>query len=481
MDYLTFDSLPREASGYMSVCEWKDFDNNYNECVNLFGKDIVEAYLKIKKIAKPSKTIDAFKVFSRDNQTQEFLKLQPIFYDKSDSWWLWDFKTTNWNMVDEIDILNSINRYTNADIINSKSRTEILNSLKQQGRLNTPKKIEPTWIQFEDMIYDASGKLEPFKATPEYFAVNRIPHKLNKEILTPNIDLLFEQWVGKEYVQTLYEILSYCLLPDYPIHRLFCLIGSGSNGKGCFLRLVEKLVGFENICATELDTLINSRFEIVKLYKKLVCVMGETNFTEINKTSIIKKLTGQDTIGFEHKNKTPFDDKNYAKIIIATNNLPATTDKTDGFYRRWTIIDFPNSFNEEKDVIKEIPEEEYNALVSKCFLILIDLVKNRKFTNEGTIADRMKKYEDKSNPFDKFWKENVKEEPDGDISTKQFRERFDKWCEDNRFRKLSDLVLSKHMKDKNIERIQKRMVWVDSGYGQEKPRYWTWGGIQWIS
>ena len=73
--------------------------------------------------------------------------------------------------------------------------------------------------------------------------------------------------------------------------------------------------------------------------------MGETDFNEMKKTSMLKKLSGGDLIGFEYKRKDPFEDKNYAKITISTNNLPSTSDKTIGFYRRWLIIDFPITFS----------------------------------------------------------------------------------------------------------------------------------------
>jgi len=72
--------------------------------------------------------------------------------------------------------------------------------------------------------------------------------------------------------------------------------------------------------------------------------------------------------------------KNYAKILIATNNLPTTTDKTIGFYRRWLIIDFPNQFSEKKDILADIPNEEYNSLALKCVGILKDLLMKRAFS-----------------------------------------------------------------------------------------------------
>ena len=132
---------------------------------------------------------------------------------------------------------------------------------------------------------------------------NPIPWEVSGDPRTPRIDEIFEEWVGKDHIQTLYEIIAYCLLPDYPINRLFCFIGAGMNGKSCFLNLLRKFIGKDNICSTELDTLLSSRFEVTRLHKKLACMLGETNFNEMSKTSIIKKLTGRDTIGFEYKNK----------------------------------------------------------------------------------------------------------------------------------------------------------------------------------
>ena len=287
-------------------------------------------------------------------QAEMFNETQPYFYDRSGLWWLWSNDDFMWELVDEVDILNMISESTGTDVIKPGNRTIIINTLKQEGRKNIPKPSKPTWIQFRDLIYDISTG-EQFKASPKYFVTNPIPWELEKETFsTPKMDEIFAEWVGKENIEQLYEILAYSILPDYPIHRIFCFIGGGMNGKSCFLNLLRKFVGTKNCCSTELDTLLASRFEVTRLHKKLVCQMGETNFNEMNKTSLSKKLSGGDLIGFEYKNKTPFEDKNYAKIIIATNNLPTTTDKTLGFYRRWYIIDFPNIFSERKDILLEI-------------------------------------------------------------------------------------------------------------------------------
>ncbi len=460
---------------------WEDYRTALWDSDNLKLEtfDLLKAEYKQqqnKKRTEEAKKIDKpMSVFTdKSYQANLFMQIQPIFYDKSGSWWLWDVDLKFWEIVDEVDILNMISSTANIDVISSKSRTEILNSLKQEGRKNIPKQAPSTWIQFKNGIVDINEDkpetlIEP---SPEYFITNPIPHNLGDEIDTPTIDGIFIQWVGTEYKEILYEIIAYCLLPNYPLHRLFCFIGGGMNGKTSFMDFLRKFIGIKNCTSTELDTLMNSRFEITRLYKKLVCMMGETNFNELTRTSIIKKLTGNDLIGFEYKNKNPFHDKNYAKIIISTNNLPTTSDKTVGFYRRWLIIDFPNEFNEKEEVLSYIPDQEYENLALRSIFTLKKLLEKREFTNEGSIADKQRRYEEKSNPLDKFWKENIRENYGNFLPKYELRDFLDDWCVENKFRKLTDKTISKFMKEKEIDDGREYMEWFTAEGKKPQVRVW---------
>ena len=440
-------------------------------------KKLEEAKIKEDKARRLGKGITFFT--GKKNLAEQFIKIQPIYYDKSRLWWIWNFNENKWLICDETDVMNYLSQNSEADTISSKERTEILEALRQVSRKNKPEKVKNTWIQFNDTIVDFETG-EEFPSTPEYFITNPIPYNLHKERFseTPIMDKIFEEWVGEKYVQTLYEIIAYCLIPFYPMHRIFCFVGAGMNGKSKYLELLRKFVGTENCCSTELDTLLNSKFEVFRLYKKLVCQMGETNFNEMNKTSILKKLSGGDLIGFEKKRCDPFEDNNYAKILISTNNLPTTTDKTIGFYRRWLIIDFDNQFSEKKDILADIPEEEYECLTVKCLGILKNLMEERQFHNEGSIEDRMKKYEEKSNPFDKFWNEFVIEDYDSYITKASFKRTINQWCKENNFRELSDQSINQKMKEKNIDLDQRDyMDWFEGGISTKK-LVRVWKGIK---
>lgn len=360
---------------------------------------------------------------SYKENTIKFWKKQPFFYNKQKMFWLWNKNEYRWEYVDETDMLLGIQHQLqlNGELIESGVKNCYIEAFKQVGRERTPRDAEKTWVQFKGLIVDfATGKT--MAATPEYFCCNPIPWELGDYDTTPTFDKIFEEWVGKEYVDLLYEIIAYCCLMDYPIHRIFALEGSGSNGKSCFLEIVERFVGKENICVASLDAICNpnNRFETCKMYKKLVCRMGETNFNELRDTEKLKQISAGDTISFEFKNKDPFEAKSYAKVLMASNSFPATSDKTDGFYRRWLIVKFSKKFSEKKDILATIPLDEYNNLARKTVKILKKLLERREFTNEGTIEERKNKYEEVSNPISGFIKNNYKEDINSDVPFYQF-------------------------------------------------------------
>lgn len=385
------------------------------------------------------------------DMADKFIETQPIFYTSQKIWWMWNFESKCWEMVDEVDLLNQINEVTRGiRVFESKTKTEVVNALKMRGRLNTPKEAKKTWIQFKNIIYDVETD-EKFEATPEYFITNPIPWELGTSEATPEMDKLFGEWVSKEDIQTLYEIIAYSLIPDYPIHRVFCLNGEGRNGKGTFLKILTNVIGKRNLCTTDLETLVNRPFESAKLYKKLVCQMGEINASIFKKTALFKKLTGADPIGFEFKGKDGFDDYSYAKMIIATNKLPESTDKTIGFYSRWRIIDFDNRFEENTRIMNRIPEEEYNNLALKSIKNLKILLDSGKFTGDGKIEERMARYEERASPIKEFLNKECVINPRYQIPLWKIYEEYESYLSERGFRKASKREFINLLKARGFE------------------------------
>lgn len=409
----------------------------------------------VKELNNKGKDKKKINIFLKSflNTADRFIKEQPLYYDQAKMWWFWNFKEYRWEMIDEIDIMNKFDDSEQGnyfDTIKSNIKNEIIESLKRVSRKNKPKENKKTWIQFKDIIIDFETG-EHFEATPKYFITNPIPYSIGKSEDTPMMDKFFKDWVGADYVQTLYEIVSYCACTEQFLQTIIALTGAGSNGKGTYLQLLSKILGKDNVSSSELKILATKNFETSCLYRKLICMVGEVSATDLKSTNLIKSLSGQDLIRYEFKGKTPFSDYSATTIIIATNSLPMTPDKSIGFYRRWLIIDFPNQFKIKRDILSIIPEIEYNNLCKKMIRILGELCIKNKFTNEGTIEEKSKKYEERSNPIISFLDEFTEDSVGDMIKIKDFMNIFNVFLKEKHLRPMTIRQVGKILREEGYE------------------------------
>ena len=344
-----------------------------NEYVEAYNPNIEEEKIE-DKLGK--KIISFFG--DKQDLAKKFIKIQPIYFDDRKLWWIWNQKEYRWVLTDETNILVGIAQNSYANTINGKEKGEILESLRQTSRLSKPKDIKDSWIQFRDKVFDIDNDDE-FIATSEYFFTNPIPWEIKET--TENlgelskINQLFETWVGKENVQRLYEVFAFVMVPKYFIHSFFFLYAPPGYGKTTFEKLLIKFIGSYNYTSTSIDRINNNiRFETKNWYKKLLIVMDEVNnIYQLKNSSVINGATGESPVPAEFKGSNKdFKFTNYAKFVYPTNKL-LKVDAEDGFGRRVRKIDFVKRFEKEKNVIKEIPDIEFEELAKKS----IGIVKKR--------------------------------------------------------------------------------------------------------
>lgn len=442
-------------------------------CAIIIGEKLEEDKPKEKKEKKPEKKKknfnfdDASDAFVRLNQANHFVKRQPLFYDKAKMWWMWDHEKYCYVQTDDVDILNGISTSLNLDTTNNKIKSEILNALKQVGRNEIPDEPGKSWVQFKDKIVDVqTGDI--FDATPEYFITNPIPWKIGESEDTPTMDRLFKEWVylkghqDEKYIDQLYDHTAYATLQDQFMQRLMAYTGSGANGKGVYLRLLEKFLGEDNICTTELKLLVSNNFEASALYKKQAVFMTEVDSYDMKNTNLLKKITGEDPIRYEFKGKTPFQAKSNTTAFMATNSLPVTPDKSYGFYRRWDIIDFPHVFTVGRDIISEIPDVEFENLAKKCIRICKRLYDTRRFTIELTGEEKAQRYESRSNPLMDFITEEMVENPESYIIFNKFHGIFCEFLLKKRLRTMTKIITSRGLKNEGFQ-VKGRRAMAEDG------------------
>src|SRR3990167_7039593 len=126
-----------------------------------------------------------------------FYSFQPFFYDKNGLFWFWQQDQYVWKIVDETDILLSIESrlLLQGQTINAGARNQYLEAIKQVGRVNQPTEAPSRWIQFKDKAFSLRSK-NVYEVKSNYFFTNSIPFALGESESTPTIDKFFTEWVG---------------------------------------------------------------------------------------------------------------------------------------------------------------------------------------------------------------------------------------------------------------------------------------------
>ncbi len=215
----------------------------------------------------------------------------------------------------------------------------------QETTFTEPEKFEPPThlINVKNGILDTeTGELTPHN--PDIIFTNKLPAEYTPSATCPAIDKFLAEVLNHEDVELVQEIVGYCLYRDYPLAKATMLLGEGSNGKSTLLRLIAALLGEKNVATPSLQDIIYNRFAKATLFGKLANIHADIPSVRLKHTGAFKMLTGQDLVWAEEKHKDAFAFRNYAKLLYSANELPQTDDMSEAFWRRWIVINFPNTF-----------------------------------------------------------------------------------------------------------------------------------------
>lgn len=235
-------------------------------------------------------------------------------------------------IIQEVITINRINRVLCLILSDSKLKKDI----------TEVNKYPSYWINFENGMFDVVNWIL-LEHDPKYMSINQIPHSFFSEI-----DMGYDTSTMKKFIEStipdsndremLLQYIGYCMTKDTNQQKFLCITGIGSTGKSAIIRLIEKIVGRDNICSLSLQD-INKRFYPTNLFGKLLNSCADISKKALEETDIIKRITGEDFIQGEYKGGKVFSFKSYAKLLFSANEIPVILDeKSNAFFRRLLIL-----------------------------------------------------------------------------------------------------------------------------------------------
>lgn len=209
-----------------------------------------------------------------------------------------------------------------------------------------------------------------------------------------------------------------------------------------------------------IQALLINRFASSELYGKLMNSYADLPNTALKQTGLFKMLTGEDMIYAEKKMKNPFEFENKAKLVFSCNEMPKTYDKTDAFYIRWILINFPNRFDDknpstDKKLIEKLTtKEELSGFLNKVIVKAKKLIEQEHFSNNPDVDSIREYYEKLSNPIFAFILDSCILDEKAKIERNEFYQRLMLYCETKRLSKPTMTFLTQELKRQRIETIQ---------------------------
>ncbi len=238
--------------------------------------------------------------------------------------------------------------------------------------------------------------------TPNYYSTVQLNVSYNKDAECPHFRKFLEESMEGDMsqVKLIQEILGYFLVPVNSAQKCFVLVGAAGAGKSVLLRVLnEVLLGKKNVSNVSWQAL-NERFKTAELFGKLANIFADLPTKNIDDNGIFKALVGEDYLTVEKKNKNPFSFQCAARLIFSCNSIPKNYgDRSEGFYRRLTIIRFNHTVPQEKrdpDLI-----EKFRGEADGIFMFALEGLKrlmrqNFKFSETSVNAEELQHYREES-------------------------------------------------------------------------------------
>ncbi|MFK4474175.1 P4 family phage/plasmid primase-like protein [Paenibacillus sp. RC73] len=274
---------------------------------------------------------------------------------------------------------------------------------------------------------------------------------------------------------TLFEMIGYFLIPTLEYEKIFLFTGTGSNGKSVLIKTIEAMIGKANISKVKIQDLEGdrSRFKIAELYGKVLNCFTDIPADALNSTGNLKVLASGEGLNAEKKGKDPFNFEPFCKLLFSANELPKSSDNSDGFFRRLTVFPFTRKFTDQQKDTKLIHKlttpSALSTLLNYALEGLRRLEQQGGFSYSQTIKDQVKTYQMESDTIMLFIDEECEIESEASkqhesrIECKRLYAKYAAWCKQGGFKSETTTKFNKHLDAKLKDKIYRKKAKIISG------------------
>lgn len=336
-----------------------------------------------------------------------------------------------------------------------------------EAKLKRTKLQDQDWFQPEGKINFDNGVLdihtnEFASHSPEYGFKYVLPFEYDPEADCPR----FKQFLNEvtlereDLINVLIEFMGYSIAGVDPNlgQKALILRGDGANGKSVFIEVLRSIAGQGNYSTLSMGAEVNRLENRYQLSGKLFNVSEETPTGAMVDSSVFKALVSGGEVQARKLYCDSFSMRNFAKIIMACNELPSTIDLSHGMFRRLLIVPFDATFEgEDRDIhIVEKLKSELSGIFNLCVEGYRRFMDNGRFSESNTIDYEKAKYRKDNDSVLNFVEENCIVNLDCRVPSSTLYSSYKFYCDESGFRAQNKTFFSR-----SIHKIVKEKLDID--------------------
>lgn len=254
----------------------------------------------------------------------------------------------------------------------------------------------------------------------------------------------------QDLIDVLIEFMGYSLVGVDPQlgQKALILYGGGSNGKSVFIEILRALAGQDNYSTLSMGSEVNKLENRYQLQGKLFNVSEETPTNAMVDSSIFKALVSGGEVQARKLYCDPFSMRNYAKIIMACNELPRSSDMSHGMLRRLLIVPFNATFTKDNRDIHIVAKlkEELSGIFNLAMVGYTRFVKQNGFSESTTVDKEVEDYVNDNDTVQNFILDNCDMRPNHEVPVSKLYSSYSFYCDNGNLPPLNKIKFGKRMK-----------------------------------
>lgn len=257
----------------------------------------------------------------------------------------------------------------------------------------------------------------------------------------------------KDDAAVLQEFSGYPFLPHCKFQKALMLKGGGSNGKSVFFDIISAIFGgssedSESYISSTDPSKWGKDFRLMPLRNSWLNISYDMESDMRGSEGMFKKITAGEILEDSYKHKDAISFRTRSKLMMACNFFPTVNDTSDGFMRRWLIVELPMHFV-EKDKVRQFTNDreldpfledklmkELPGILNWMIEGLQRLIKQGKFTHTAQQDDLINEFRAVNNPLYSFVDDNKEAFEGSDNGHIVYREqiflKFSQWADKNK-------------------------------------------------